>query len=125
MSNKNPFIRDGKLIFNCRPMRDLVFIWPEPQPESIGNILIPEKYREDYANSVGYVLATGKGYFDPVKLEFIPNRSKVGSYIIWDLGCPWEMELEAWDGLKYVIKVCGEKDVQCILHKEENETASV
>jgi len=125
MSNKNPFIKDGKLIFNFRPLRDLVFIWPEPQPESIGNILIPEKYREDYANSVGYVLASGKGYFDPVKLEFIPNRSRQGDLICFDSGCPWEMELPDAEGIKRTIRVIGERDIQCILHKEENETAPV
>jgi len=39
---KNPFYKDGKIEFEFEPIGDRVFVYPIPNPEKIGSIIITE-----------------------------------------------------------------------------------
>jgi len=114
---KTPFHRekDKKLVFPYRPLRDLVFIWPVPPPEKLGQkqlISIPEEYRKKYHNGVGIILAIGSGYMDD-KGKFHPTPFDLKSEvkIMFDISVPWGQYFKGQDGKKYYVCICGVADI--------------
>ena len=115
----NPFhcIVCGGVLFPVRPLRDLTYLWPDPVPEKIGSIYIPEKARESLENEFGLVLAIGPGYYDK-KDRYHPTELKPGQRVFYDNTVPWSMYATAPDGGRYVVKFMGEQDIKGMVVEE-------
>ncbi len=124
MNQRTPFHNEeGILEFPYRPLRDLVFIFPTPPPEKIGEeslIFIPEKFRKRHQDSTGVVLAVGPGYQnDKGKWQCLPpSNLKPGVKVHFDNLVPWGVEVEGLDGEVHYIFVCGISDVYGIVEEE-------
>ena len=105
----------GELSFPYRPLRDLVFVWPDPPPEVLGKdklIIIPEKQRKKYHNGIGTILAIGPGYLnDKGKFHSIPSELKSGARVIFDIGVPWGNYFKGQNGKEYYAVLCGVADI--------------
>jgi len=114
---KTPFQseKDSQLIFPYQPVRDLVFIFPDPPPEKLGNkglIHIPEPFRKKYHDGIGTILAIGSGYVD-AKGRFRPVRSSLrpGVRVFFDITVPWGTKVLGQDGREYYVILCGVTDI--------------
>ena len=108
----NPF--EGSK-FPLRPLKDIVFIWPDAMPEKMGSFFIPEFIREKYKDSTGTVVAIGKGCYVPKFKKYLPTTVKVGDRVLFDFQMPFSMEIEAPDGKKYNVLYMGERDLQGLI----------
>lgn len=114
---KTPFHRekDKRLVFPYQPLRDLVFVWPVPPPETLGEeqvIAIPEQYRKKYHDGVGIVLAIGPGYMnDKGKFYPTPSTLKPEVKVMFDISIPWGQCFEGQDGKKHYVCICGAADI--------------
>ena len=116
MRTQTPFHSEkGELRFSYRPLRDSVFIYPDPPPEKLGDqqlIHIPAQFRKKYHDGVGTILAIGRGYTDN-KGRFYPTPSwlKPGASVMFDIMVPWGMYIRGQDGKKYYTVLCGTADI--------------
>lgn len=123
---KIPFQSEKGLVeFSLRPLRDLVFVFPDPPPEKLGEeqlIHIPESYRKKYHNGSGTILAAGLGYTDN-KGRFHPTSSelKPGTRVIFDISVPWGVDVTGSDGKKHYVILCGTTDIFGLVGKEEGQ----
>lgn len=106
----------GAIKFPIKPIRDIVFVWPDKLPEKVGLIHIPEEYRSH--NEYGHVLSVGPGYYDFKKGRFMPTYLKPGMKVIYDKTVPWYYEATAPNGKDYHVKYMGEGDVKAIIVDE-------
>ena len=117
MIQKTPFHseKEEELVFPFRPLRDLVFIFPDPPPEKLGEqqlIYIPEQFKKKYHDGVGIILAIGSGYADS-KGRFHPTPSglKPGVRVVFDISVPWGEYFEGQDGKRHYVVLCGTTDI--------------
>ena len=118
--NETPFHSEkGELVFPYRPLRDLVFIWPDLPPEKLGSeqlIHIPAQFRKKYHNGVGVILAIGPGYTsDKGKYHPTPSELKPGVRVSFDIQVPWGEYFEGQNGKKYYVVICGVSDIRGII----------
>lgn len=110
-----PFHIKGKIQFPWKPTSDRVFIYPCPSPEKFipgGVVEIPEKFRENYNQGIGVVLATGPGFFDKKgKWNGVPEDLAPGVYVKYNQDVPWKQVERAPDGNEYVLVLCGASDI--------------
>ena len=110
----------GGIWFPIRPIRDLVYLWPVI-PETYlehGEIVIPPQYREFEKKGFGYLLRSGKGYWNS-KGRFFPNPPDYipGSFIFYDKDVPWIIPIKCDDGREVDVTLCGCGDVKAIIDK--------
>ena len=124
MIQRTPFHSEkGELKFPFRPLRDLVYIYPDLPPEKLGKqqlIHIPDQFKKKYHDGVGTILAIGSGYTDN-KGRFHPTPSglKAGAIIAFDISVPWGMRVEGQDGRKYYVILCGTSDIFGVVGRGE------
>jgi len=110
---------ENKLVFPYRPLRDLVFVYPDPPPKKLGSkqlIYVPEPYRKKYHNGSGIILAIGPGYMNNKgKYHSTPSELKPGVRVMFDICVPWGMCVEGQDGKEHYVVVCGFDDVRCVV----------
>ena len=116
MKRTTPFHSEkGELIFPYRPLRDIVFVWPDPPPEKLGKrqlIHIPEHLKKQYRDGIGTILVIGSGYTnDKGKCFPIPSELRVGVRVLFDINVPWGMRFEGQDGKKHYVVLCGVADI--------------
>lgn len=119
---KTPFHSEkGEVKFPFRPLRDLVFIYPDPPPERLGEqqlIHIPVQYKKKYHDGVGIILAIGSGYTDDNdRFHPTPSGLKPGVRVILDLSVPWGVTVQGQDGRRYHVVLCGIADIFGITEK--------
>ncbi len=120
---KTPFHSEkGAVEFSLRPLRDLVFVYPDPPPEKLGEqqlIYIPVQFKKKHHDGVGTILAIGPGYMDD-KGRFHPTPSGLtpGTRVVFDLSVPWGMHVVGTDGRKYYVALCGTADIFGITHRK-------
>jgi len=112
----------GAIKFPWRPLRDIVFMYPDEIPEKTdGGIIVPDIVRELYResgelyNSVGTVLAVGKGYTDD-RGKFRPTTVKSGDRVNYTSSVPWHMDFEGIDGKKHKVRMMGERDIRAVVN---------
>ena len=114
-SEDNPFFCEEclEIHFPYKPIRDIVFIYPTPPPETFkgSQIVIPEDHREFYLDGKGIVVAVGPGYYDKKLKVFRSMQLEVGDRVIYDKTVPWVDSVIGLDGKEHVIVFCGEQDV--------------
>ena len=127
-----PFFKAGKIVFPYRPLRDIAFIWPEPKPTTHGKgiIEIPEQFQGDYRIGLGILLAVGPGYFgrdfcrrvngingywvDPGPREYwhpTTDQLQPGCIVQYDVQVPWYEFAKNHLKNKYLVVICGVKDI--------------
>lgn len=116
MKHLTPFHSEkGEVVFPYQPVRDLVFIYPAPPPEKLGEkqlIYLPEQYKKKYHDGVGFILAIGAGYTNNKgKFRPTPSELKPGVKVLYDTGVPWGMYVEGQDKRRYYIILCGTVDI--------------
>lgn len=108
--------KEGELVFSYHPLRDIVFVWPDPPPKTLGKaelIHIPEQQRKKYHNGVGTILTIGSGYVnDKGKFHSIPSKLKPGVKVVFDITVPWGVYIEGQDKKKYYVVICGLEDIR-------------
>lgn len=112
--------KKGELVFLYQPLRDLIFIWPLPPPERIGEVKllhIPEQSRKQYQGGIGIVLAVGPGYQNDKGIwkSLPPPELKSGVKVKFDINVPWGNCFTAQDGKEYYVCLCGISDVYGIV----------
>jgi len=109
---------DGNLKFSYQPLRDLVFVFPTPPPEKVGDervLHIPEQFRKQHQDSTGVVLAIGPGYQNNKGEWFRPSPElQSGVKVYFDNTVPWGQRFFGLDGKEYYIFLCGISDVWCV-----------
>lgn len=112
----------GAIKFPWRPLRDIVFMYPDEIPEKTdGGIIVPDTVREAYResgelyNSIGTVLAAGKGYTDDSG-KFHKTTVKPGDRVNYTSDVPWHMDFEGIDGEKHKVRMMGERDIRAIVN---------
>lgn len=115
----NPFLNTetNEIEFPYQPLRDLVFILPIEEAKEISGLIIPEIYRQNHTDSIGVVLAIGRGFRCSKRKKFIPTTAKIGDIIGYDSSIPWEMEIKDKNGDKHKVLYCGERDLQFIVRQ--------
>jgi len=114
--NITPFHSEkGELRFPYRSLRDLVFVWPDPPPEKLGEeqlIVLPEHLQKQYHDGVGMILSIGLGYMND-KGEYYPTPSELrpGVKVLFDIGVPWGEYVKGQDGKKHYVVLCGVADI--------------
>jgi len=127
-----PFINQGHVVFPYRPLRDVVFIWPQPKPKTFGKgiIEIPEQYQSEYRIGLGVLLAIGPGYFgrdhrkrvngingywvDPGPREYwhpTSDQLQPGTVVQYDVCVPWYEFAKNHLGNNHFVVICGVKDI--------------
>jgi co-chaperonin GroES (HSP10) len=119
-----PFIVDGKVKFPIKPLNAGLFMWPDPLPQKVGSLFIPEDYQENYRNSIGIVLAIGPGFFSRKRDRFIPTEVKPGDRVVFDTSVPWRIPVEGPDGKDYVCWGLAEVDVKGMINCKDCERYS-
>lgn len=110
----------GSLKFPIKAIRDVVFLWPDPLPERAeGNskLIIPQAYRSDYKNSLGYVLSAGPGY-QKKGCAFRPSELKAGDRVVYDKTVPWTQVVKGSDGKEHQVAMMGALDIRAIVEDE-------
>lgn len=107
--------KKGKLQFPYQMLGDLVFIFPDPPPEKLGEdnlIILPEKIRKKYHNGTGIILSIGPGYTD-LKGKYHSTHSKLnaGVRVLFDISVPWGLHITGLDGKKHYAVLCGALDI--------------
>jgi len=105
----------GEIVFPLRPLRDLVFIFPDPTPEKLGDqqlIYIPVQCKKKYHSGIGTILAIGPGFTD-VKGRYHPTPPglKPGTRVVFDISVPWGMFVVGQDGKRHYAVLCGTTDI--------------
>jgi len=113
---KTPFHnKDGNLRFPYRPLRDIVFVWPDPPPEKLGRkqlIYIPEYLRKKYHDGVGIILAIGPGFTNDKGRRYpTPSELRAGVKVLFDKSVLWGVYVKGQDGKKYYVVLCGVADI--------------
>lgn len=109
----------GSLKFPIKAIRDVVFLWPDPLPETVkanSKLIIPEAYRKQYKNDFGYVLSAGPGYAKK-GCAFRPSELKAGDRVMYDKSTPWKMPVEDQDGVEHQVRMMGALDVKAKLEE--------
>ena len=113
---------EDKLVFPFRPLRDLVFIYPDPPPEKLGEqqlIYIPVQFKKKYHDGVGTILAIGSGYTnDKGRFYPTPSELKPGTRVVFDIRVPWGIHALGQDGKKYYVTLCGIADIFGLTNRE-------
>jgi len=121
LKHNTPFVcpECGGIKFPFKAIRDIVFIWPDPLPEKLSDVIIvPEKVRDRLQEEVdvGTVVSVGPGYWDKKKKKFVYTLVKVGQRVVYDAGCPWWQDVEVGDK-KYEVRLMGEKDIKGVIYE--------
>ena len=114
--------RCGQIEFPYQPLKNIVFVYPDPLPEKMGSFYFPSLYAENYRSKFGIVVAVGKGYHDR-RYRWHPTTVRTGDRVVYDKDVPWYMRIEALDGKMYHVKYMPELDVKGIV-EEDNEKVS-
>lgn len=107
----------GAIKFQYQAIRDIVFIFPARAVEKIGNIIIPEAFRQD--TEFGVVLSFGPGYYSESGKYCHSYELKIGAHIIYDKQIPWIHYVASEDGKKHKIKYMGYQDIKGIIVDSE------
>ena len=113
--HKIPFVCQvcGVFQFKYQAIRDIVFIWPLPSAEKIGNIVLPEICRTE--TEFGVVLSVGRGVHDK-KGRFHPVTFEVGDLVAYDKDVPWRTTLYGSTGIKkFLVKYMGARDIKAVV----------
>ena len=107
--------KNGNVVFPYYPIRDRVFLYPDPLPEKLGKeelIFIPGHLRKFHSTGIGTLLSVGPGYWDD-KGRWHPTSDQLfpGVKIRYDKTVPWGVYLEGLDGKKHFVVFCGYRDV--------------
>ena len=103
----------GSLEFKYKPLRDIVFVWPDVIPEKVGSIIVPSTV-ESLQTEYGVIIGVGQGFYSK-KGILIKPQIKVGDYIVYDKGVPWMMEVRTEDGKSHHVKYMGAQDVKGVV----------
>ena len=101
----------GMVDFEYGACKDIVFIYPDRDPEQLGRFYLPPKVRSNYRNEYGYVLSSGPGYYNKKTGRLVVNQLKPGMRVAYDKSVPWSMRVKAEDGKTYRVVYMGETDV--------------
>lgn len=121
-----PFVcpTSGRVEFPLRAIRDIVFIWPIPLPETYGmeHLLVRPIQFRDVRNELfgrspfGIVLSVGPGYFDDTDQKFYSTGNlKSGDKVLYDSKVPWNTTVRDSQGKEHFIVFCGYGDVWCLV----------
>jgi co-chaperonin GroES (HSP10) len=102
----------GSLKFPYQATLDRVFVFPDPIPEKVGLIYLPDILKESHQNEYAVVLSVGKGYVHKIGRYFIPTTIQVGDRVVYDKSIMWQLPIQDSDGKVYNIKYMGENDIQ-------------
>jgi len=109
----------GNINFHWNPTADRVFIYPSSPPEKFqekGLIEIPKLFQDFYQEGIGILLAAGPGFYDERgKWKAVSSLLKPGVKVYYDITVPWKQVVQGLDGKQYVVVLCGESDVLCVL----------
>jgi len=108
----------GSLNFPYQAILDKVFVFPDPVPEEVKGILIPEVCRDNFQNEYGMVVSVGNGYVDKETKKFIPTTLKVGDRVAYDKNIMWQLPVRIDAGKTHIIKFMTELDIQFILEED-------
>ena len=117
---KTPFTNEkGEIVINLKPLRDIVLLFVPPPPDKMGEaqvLVIPEQFKDKYYRPEAIVLAVGPGYYgkDGIWRE-VSNELKPGVKVTFDMNCPWRQRITGLDGKEYIVVMCTEQDIQCIM----------
>jgi co-chaperonin GroES (HSP10) len=122
MKQLTPFHdKRGKLHFKYRPLRDVVFLYRTPAPETFsddGVIEIPKRLKHLYKTDEGTILAVGPGYYDKKgKYHKTPDWVKPGVKIRFDKNVPWGITENGVDGKPYSVVMCGVSDIHFVVEE--------
>jgi co-chaperonin GroES (HSP10) len=108
----------GSIDFPYQATLDRVFVFPDPLPEKVGVLYLPDVMREHYRNEYGTVVSVGKGHVDRVTRKFIPTTTKVGERVAYDKKIMWQMVVQDRTGKEHIVKYMGERDIQLFVEEE-------
>lgn len=100
---------------------DRVIVLPDPTPEKIGLIFIPNSAKEAFRNEIGTVMAIGPGYYDR-KGKWIPTTVKVGDRVVYDKSVMNTVDIGKNLGDTIQYKMIGELDIKGIMHSKDDTT---
>lgn len=100
----------GGFHVSVRPIRDVVFIWPDAAPISLGFLILPEGFRERHTNDFAIILSAGPGYTK--NGVFHPNELKQGMRVVYDRQTPWMVKIPDPNGNIHNIRMMGQLDVK-------------
>ena len=109
----------GALKIGLQATGDKVFMWPDPAPEYLGVIALPDKWQERHITVYGTVLSIGPGCVVKNK-RFKPTVVPVGTYVLYDNTVPWDHEMLGNDGKMHKVKIMGELDIKGIITDDKN-----
>ena len=104
--------------FPYKAVRDVVFLYPTPRPEKVGNVYIPDydgrsyNTRELFRESSGIILSIGPGAIHKKTKKFFSTKDlEVGDYVYYNKSVPWKLDVIGIDGGKYRVIICGYLDI--------------
>lgn len=114
----------GAIDFPFQAVRDVVFLYPKPAPEKLGELYVPEgdfvggSVGEKYREPIAIVLSIGMGSRDRQNKEFIPTKGivEVGDVVYYNKKVPWRMNMKGSDGKEHMIVYCGILDLRGIVN---------
>jgi len=114
----------GAIDFPFQAVRDVVFLYPKPAPEKVGEIIVPEgqfvggSVGEKYREPIAVVLSIGLGSRDRKNISFIPTKGvvEVGDVVYYNKKVPWRMNMKGTDGKEHMIVYCGILDLRGIVN---------
>jgi co-chaperonin GroES (HSP10) len=109
----------GSLKFPYQATLDRVFIFPDPPPEQVGAIYIPEVLRDIHQKEYGIALSVGPGHVNE-RRRFIPTSVKIGDRVVYDRYTPRRISVEGSDGKLYDITIAGEQDIHGTIEDKDN-----
>lgn len=117
---KIPFVCStcSGLKFPLKALKDIVFIWPEVILEKQGLIIIPERDRHNFKNSIGIVLSSGKGCKNIRTGQFVISDLVPSDVVMYDQTIPWQYDVLDTDDKMYTVDIANIHDIMARLTKD-------